>query len=150
LCLVTQTAAAADPLGAIRNAGGLDSVDDILATMRAHAGHAGVQEAACEAIINMLIFQLIGEDSAGASGAVEVVVAAMRAHAGHTGVQKAACGALMHMGGSAGNMALLAAAGAGAAVLAAMRAHAGHAGVQEAACGALKPMLEGKAPKQAL
>ena len=110
-------------------------VESVVAAMRAHTGSAGVQEAACRALIMLTYNDAENRTRAGTAGAVEAVAAAMRAHAGSAGVQEAACTALMQLTfKGAENVTRAGTAGVGEAVAAAMRAHAGSADVQNAAC----------------
>jgi hypothetical protein len=65
-------------------------VKSVVTAMRAHAGSAGVQKAACCALTDLVI-NAKNKTRAGTAGAIEVVVAAMRTHMGKAGVQEAAC-----------------------------------------------------------
>jgi len=60
----------------------------LVATMRARAGNAGVLEYGCRALESTTFIDADNRVKAGSAGAVEAVVAAMRAHASNAGVQK--------------------------------------------------------------
>ena len=130
------TSAASSIVDSIANHSKNNNLEAVVAAMRAHSGHAGVQEAGCRALWNMTLNDG-NKVKAGGAGAIEAVVAAMRAHSGYAGVQEAGCSALRNMTANDGNRLKAGGAGAIEAVVAAMRAHSGHAGVQEAGCRAL-------------
>jgi hypothetical protein len=66
-------------------------VESVMAAMRAHAESAGVQEAACGALVHLTGNDAENKTRAGTAGAIEAVAAAMRAHAGSAGVQQYTC-----------------------------------------------------------
>jgi hypothetical protein len=72
-------------------AGTAGAVEAVAAAMRAHAGSAGVQEAACTALMQLTFKGAENVTRAGTAGVGEAVAAAMRAHAGSADVQNAAC-----------------------------------------------------------
>jgi hypothetical protein len=114
-------------------------IEAVAAAMRAHSGHAEVQQRACRALVNLTTGSNQEKITrAGKAGAVEAVAAAMRAHSGHAEVQQWACQALCNVVvNNEENKARAGKAGAIEAVAAAMRAHSGTAEVQQRACRAL-------------
>jgi hypothetical protein len=74
----------------------------IVRSMRAHEGHAGVQEQGCVALCN-LAGNADNQVKVAQAGGIEVVISAMRKHEGHAGVQESGCGALCILAYNADN-----------------------------------------------
>jgi hypothetical protein len=111
--------------------------EDLVALMRTKRAHAGVQAAACQALINRLRASS-SRVNARDAGAVDEVVAAMCAHRGNALVQRKACRALRFLCPSADASRVTTGDGRLIeAVVAAQHAHGDSAAVQVAACRAL-------------
>ena len=108
----------------------------LVATMRAHATNAGVQEAGCRALWNITA-KADNQVKAGSAGAIDAVVSAMRAHATIEGILEAGCRALRTLTFNNADNQVKAGAGAVETVVNMMIAHASNAAVQEHGCRAL-------------
>jgi hypothetical protein len=113
---------------------GMDCLPAKLAkpALRAHAGSAGVQVAACSALGNIALNSDTCTQAVVDAGALPLLVAALRAHAGSAGVQLAACIALWAIARDSSSRArLVVSAGALPLVDAALTAHRGHSHLQK-------------------
>lgn len=116
--------------------GGNGAVPLVVGALKAHAGRAGLVQAAAAALRNLAALEGNQRRAVGAGG-LEACVAAM-------GVQGDDAAALQHACGAVWSLSLLpehkgraAAAGAIEAVVVTMNRHPGHPGVQHEGCGAL-------------
>jgi hypothetical protein len=104
----------------------------LVAVMRAHAGNAAVQGAACGVLCNLAYKSDTLRSAVVDAGALPLLVAAMRAHAGSAAVQETACVALWNVARDSRERARrVASAGALPLVDAALKAHKSQANVKK-------------------
>jgi hypothetical protein len=135
------------------------AVEAVAAAMRAHAGSAEVQEAACfehwdrhhsdnhpvcgRVLRNLTTSSVQNESRALNAGAIEAVVTAMSSHEDCALVQETASVAMRNLiGGNVKYTARAGVAGAVEALVKAMRRHTESSGVQSSACSALYCLTE--------
>ena len=138
-----------DPANALA-VGQARGVRVVVAAMRAHGGHAMLQENACRLLFELAIATTTRAEIL-REGGVPAVLAAMTAHAGQPRLLLIACRALLRSlyntpPGAPGG----ADAGVVLALLAAMRAHAQHGALQVRACCVLAAVCKRGACQDAL
>ena len=110
----------------------------IVSGMKFHAMHAGIQEKACRAFLDLARSDADNKVRIAEAGGIPLILAALDKHATHAGVAESACWAVINLTAkNDDNKLRIAQAGGIPLILAALDIHATHAGVVENACWAV-------------
>lgn len=120
-----------------RIACGMSVVAPVLGMMKAHLLVADLQQAACNALRNLVFENYDNQVKTVLSGGLKQVYAAMKAHAASAAVQEVACGALMNLAVTEDSVVRIVSSGGLELVYAALDGHSASVAVQKAACRAL-------------
>ena len=126
----------------------LRGIEALVQAMDEHRAHAGVQEQACWALLNLAAKNGANQERIPALRGIEAIVQAMGAHREHAGVQEWACRVLHFLAHNDARSQRIAFLRGIEAIVQAMEQHPGHAGVQELACAALYSLAFNNANKE--